>query len=140
MAEVFDLPAFTRQRRLRSELQQVGFSTRAINALVYGTNVSSIEDLRSRRWGSPTDQYSLCFELSRVPNLGQKGLAEVLAFREGNAPRSAHAPVTVSVSVPMDAEMIGALDGFIAKQPGKIKRPAAIRALVAAGLRSMGET
>jgi hypothetical protein len=139
MAEVFDLPAFTRQRRLRSQLQQVGFSTRAINALVYGTNVSSIEDLRSRQWGSPSDQHSLCFELSRVPNLGQKGLAEVLAFREGNHPRSAYTPVTVSVSVPMDAELIGALDGFIAKQPGKIKRPAAIRALVAAGLRSVGE-
>ncbi len=119
---------------MEDELRAAGFSRRTANALVYSSRVESLEALMSGPWGDRNDTTSLCWELSVTPGLGPKGVAEVLAFREGRDPRTAVAPGPIKAILLLGPEEVAALDAWIAKQPEPVSRPEAIRAFVAAGL------
>jgi hypothetical protein len=109
---------------LAAELAEAGFSTRAINALIYSLQLESLEALRRAPWED------LMLELSRTPNVGKKVIAEVEAFRSGRDPKSA-VPIQTYVSVPFDAHALAALDAWISRQPEQLTRPEAVRCLVA---------
>jgi hypothetical protein len=100
---------------------------------------SDVEELRTRRWGNgaPGDD-GLLRQLSTVPGLGPKGIAQVEAWRNGRHPSSAVAPGPVRVSVPLEPDTVTALDAWIAQQPTPVTRAEAIRAMVTASLVIMG--
>ena len=124
---------------LSQALKGAGFSSRTAHALAYGSVATSLADLKSRPWGSREEQDGLMWDLRCLPNLGPKGMAEVVAFRAGLDPRSAKAPGAERVSVPFKPEELASLDAWIAKQPSKTNRPEAIRILTAAALQKTSE-
>jgi hypothetical protein len=117
------------------DLEAAGFRTRAVNALVYGSGIKSIEELRSRPWGRLEDSGSLARALQVCPNLGKAGIAEIVAFRDGGDPRTAWMGAPARVTITLEHDLAAELDAWIAAQPEpKPSRPEAIRAFVAAGL------
>lgn len=129
----------SRHHGLGVELHAAGFSTRTVNALVYSLGLSSLEQLRTAEWGSVEDRTGLAWALQTLPNMGRKGLAEVVAFRAGLDPKAARPAGKRYYSVPLDDAEFAALDAWIAAQPKPVGRPEAIRAMVVASLHLMGE-
>jgi hypothetical protein len=124
---------------LYSELIAAGFSRRTASAL-QGSAIGSIEELRTRPWGHPSNPQTLAWELSKTPKLAAKGMAEVEAFRASGIPQSARPTWTTYINVGLSPEQLLALDTFITKQPGSVSRPEAIRALMAEVLSNGGPT
>jgi len=137
--ERIDLSGRREQHVLEQELLTAGLSSRTTNALIFGADLYSIEQLTKPRWGDPKDRDSLHWWLCRVPGLGPKGIAEVVALRAGRDPGAARLLGQRAVTVPLGSADLGALDAWIAKQPKPITRPEAIRAIVRASLHLMGE-
>jgi len=125
-----------RDPQFERELRKAGFSKHTILALVYGSNVKTIEELRTRAWGEPDDSFGLHWELAMRPNLGPNGLAEVVAFRETGDPRTAAAQKPVQVVVVLDAAMADDLDAWIGRQPVSVSRREAVRNILAAEITS----
>jgi hypothetical protein len=123
---------------VRDELRAAGFSSQTAAALAFGARIGP-DELRHAPWGSPEQRQGLAWELLGVRKLGPKGLAEVIAFREGRDPRTAAASGVCRTVVPLTPEMLQALDAWIAKQPKPCSRSEAIRAFVAGGLHLTNE-
>ena len=123
----FDLEESNRKFRFKHDLQQAGFSTRTINALVYGSRVKDIEELQSAPWGDRNLPDTLCWELSVAPSMGPKGIAEVEAFRRGEDPRSAKRSGPANVTVRLTEDQLAKLDAYRDAQSDKPTRAEALR-------------
>lgn len=118
-----------RQRRgVEAQLEEAGFSPRSIYALRYGLNLETIDQLKTAEWGSEKRAGGLAFELRTLPGLGERGFAEVVAFRaHGDARRAADvAPSTVSIKLaPLD---VAKLDRWASTQG--VSRTSAARVML----------
>jgi hypothetical protein len=112
---------FVAAGQLTKHLQALGFSTRTANGLVYGAEIKSVEELKTREWNE------LSQDLSRAPSLGPKGIAEVEAFRRGEDPKSGRAPGPIKITVPLSDDELAALDAYREAQADKPSRPEALR-------------
>lgn len=119
---------------LEQELAEAGFSSRTINALVYGLQLESLNQLRSGEWGSAKDRTGLASELSRLPNMGPKGIAEVQAFRECGDARRAVTVAPTSVSARLNPSEITKLDTWASERG--LSRTEAVRSIVLSTLRA----
>ena len=98
--------------RLEAELEDVGFSIRTIRALIYNLGLERLEDLKSAEWGSVKERTGLATVLSRLPNMGPKGVAEVQAFREHGDARRATKIAPTSVGARLHPSELAALDAW----------------------------
>lgn len=117
-----------RRYGLEGELAEAGFSSRTINALKYGLQLESIDQLKSAEWGSVKERTGLAGALSVLPNMGRKGFAEVQAFREHGDARRAATIAPTSVSARLDPPEIAKLDAWAAERG--ISRTEAVRRIV----------
>lgn len=120
------------QGSLGAQLHEAGFTARTIHALIYSLRLESLEELRTAEWGSVRDGTGLATVLSRLPNMGPKGFAEVQAFREHGDPRKANEIAATSVSAKFSPDELRALDEW-AKKRG-VTRTGAVRAIVRAAI------
>jgi len=130
------IDAAPRGPEFERDLNAAGFSKHTIIALVYGSDIQTIEELRTRPWGEPGDSFGLHWQLSMRRNLGASGIAEVLAFRESGDPRGAAAPKQAQVVVLLDPAMAADLDAWIADRPDIGSRREAVRTILAAEIAS----
>jgi hypothetical protein len=117
---------------IAAELHEVGFSTRAINALVYGFGLERLHQLRTAPWGSVEARKGLSWDLLRVPNLGPRGLAQVQSFREHGSASLASELSSTIVSVRLSPAECARLQAW-AEERG-VSRPEAARLIVLRGL------
>ena len=121
---------------LEGELASAGFSTRTINALIYGLQLQSVDKLRSAEWGSIKAGTRLVTAPSRTTNMGPKGVAEVQAFREqGDARRAAPAGPS-SVSARLQPNELARLDAWAIEHG--MNRAEAVRTMVLSALQLTG--
>ncbi|MCC7266306.1 MAG: hypothetical protein IT546_03080 [Caulobacteraceae bacterium] len=125
-----------RQTDLREQLQEAGFSTRTVNALIYHYELQDLRQLTAVDWGSVEDRTGLVAVLRRLANLGQKGIAEVRAFREFGDARLAWRIAPTSVSARLEPSELAALDVW-ADARG-FTRTQAVRAILTEALRADG--
>lgn len=117
-----------RRYGLEAELEDAGFSSRTINALKYGLQLASIEQLQSAEWGSQKHRNGLAWELSVLPNLGPKGFAEVQAFRDLGDARRAATVVPTSVSARLQPQEVAKLDAWASERG--VSRTEAVRRIL----------
>jgi Ribbon-helix-helix protein, copG family len=117
---------------LEGELASAGFSTRTINALIYGLQLQSVDELRSAEWAPVGDKNGLATTLGRIPNMGAKGLAEVQAFREQGDARQAIPSGPSSVSARLRPNELASLDAWAAAHG--MSRAEAIRTMLLSAL------
>lgn len=123
-----------RHSGVAAELHEVGFSTRAINALVYGFGLEALDQLRTAHWGSVESREGLSWELSRIPNLGPRGVAQVQSFREhGSASRASELSPT-SVSARLSPEEYAQLRRWA--QDRGLSKSEAVRSILLSALQS----
>jgi len=124
---------------LAKQLQEAGFSDQAIEVLIHGLGLSSLEELRSRPWeGTSPESPGLLHDLIASPNCGQEIVAEVMDYRERRGPRIRRARGPRRVDVPLDEALLAALDRWRAAQKKPPSRAAAITTLLRAALETPG--
>lgn len=121
---------------LRERLQDAGFSTRTINALINSYELQHLGQLTAAEWDSAEDSSGLMAALRRLPNLGQKGIAEVQAFREFGDARMASRIAPTNVSIRLEPNELASLDVW-ARGRG-FTRAEAVHAILAAVLKADG--
>lgn len=120
---------------LERSFLNAGFSKRTAVALAT-LRVSGPEELRTLPWGDYRERTGLVWELARLPNMGRKGLSEVIAFREHGDPRQANEVGGTSVTVRLAPDAAKRLDEW-ARRAG-VSRSQAMRQLMMDGLQRAG--
>ncbi len=124
---------------LGQALREAGFSGRTAQALAYCGLIQTPEDLKTMRWGEPSDRTTLRGMLGVVPGLGPKGIAEIEAFRATGAPRDAELNAPTSVSTKLHPAELAALDRWIERQDTRVSRSQAVRLIVLSELRQSSD-
>jgi len=104
-----------------------------LRALLYGSSIKSIAELRTLELRSQRSPGSLLWELSTTPNLGPNGIAEIEGYRARGDPRQAKRSGPTNVVVSLDADQLAAIETWIATQSEPLSRAEAIRRLAASG-------
>jgi hypothetical protein len=127
----FRLRDWNVEEKLRRQMEEAGFSARACKNVPQVLPLGDLAQLRTCQWEDTEAKRGVRWLVSIAPNCGPRIMAELEAYRAGKDPREARPPGPVRVSVALGDAELAALDAWIARQPRKISRAEAIKALVA---------
>jgi hypothetical protein len=118
---------------ISAELRKSGLSQSTLNLLWRQHGVNTLDDLKSKNWGSIKEKRGLSWDLFRTPMIGPRVYSEVEALLEGRS--LDHLESTFHIGAKIPPYLRDKIDAYAKRND--ISRSLAIRLLLEAGIHSV---